>query len=137
MTYGEFINLILNEINPNRIESGHYLDRLVLTYYTSLEEKIPFDFLFVLMNMTLNCSPKERMKLLFMIFTTKKQQEEINDINTTITKEKLIRLVDLLQKTSQLVPESQIIEDDTKYPIQKYRKATAEEMVQKAQEEVK
>jgi len=137
MTYGEFINIILNEIIPKRMKNGHYLDRVILNSYTSLVEKIPFDFLLVLLNMTLDCSPEERIQLLFEIYTPKILQGDINTSNITISKQKVIRLVDLLQQTSQLVPESQIIEDDTKYPIQKYRKATSKEMLRKAQEEVK
>merc|ERR1712150_143171 len=67
------------------------------------------------------------------------QQDKVEkgDKSTTISTQLLLRLVELLQKTCQLVPEAQIVEDNIKYPIQKYRKGTAEEILSKAQKEVK
>ena len=46
-----------------------------------------------------------------------------------MTETDVIKMIDFLQQTCQLVPETQILESETKYPVQEYKVGSPSELM--------
>jgi len=130
------------------IQFGHLLDRVIVSIinkigkdevqYSQIEDEkewLEVRLLLVALSLAMNGSVRERVEALYDILV---EDDEIqgqngsegdetdfpnrNDsMNGSIVKEKdIVKMVDYLQKTCQLVPDGQMIESDTKYPFQEY-----------------
>lgn len=132
------------------IQFGHLLDRVIVSvinkigieevqYSQNEEEKewLEVRLLLVALSLAMNGSVRERVEALYDILVEDEEIQDQNGIevaeidhlsrndddsmNGQIVEEKdIVKMVDYLQKTCQLVPDGQIIESDTKYPIQEY-----------------
>ena len=104
--------------------------------------KIDLSLLLVALCLCLHGNVRDRVEILFEIMRQKQSTNDNsncnnsieNDATTTdesvnaVNKEYVIEMIGHLQKTCQLVPDAQIVESDTKYPVQKYKVGTPLEL---------
>lgn len=112
------------------------------------DDKMDADLLLVILSLAMHCSVRERVEILFEIMLRSQGCDTDHDMsprevivhNNTmygdgkldlsssllllkkqfVREKDIVRMIGHLQVTSQLVPDSQIVESDTKYPIQEY-----------------
>eukprot|EP00957_Ditylum_brightwellii_P060465 4591642-Ditylum_brightwellii.AAC.1 len=158
-TYNEFISVVLRVMRRLKgdaftIELGHLMDRVVIAamevqYSNSgndekgimmkeeqgmVDEKTPLSLLLTALTLALNSTVRDRVSILYQIM---KQQDNTNDIDSSnskgvVSEKMIIQMIDHLQKTCQLVPDSQIIESNVSYPVREYKIGTAKELYFKA-----
>ena len=107
------------------VELGHLLDRAVISALDKEgipeDEQVPLPFLLAALSLTLNSSVSDRITVLY---------ESLQLKNGTVTFDDVLHMVGYLQQTSQLVPDTQVVEGDTKYPAQQYERGTPQQLVQ-------
>mmetsp|Transcript_9868 Transcript_9868/g.12489 ORF Transcript_9868/g.12489 Transcript_9868/m.12489 type:complete len:398 (-) Transcript_9868:220-1413(-) len=150
--YEDFVNVVMNIMKGLKgegftIELGHLLDRVVigllekqeLSHRREDDGKLDLNLLLVALTLCMNGTIRERTEILFdiMTATTIKSPEQSdasngqkNQSNQVVTEKQIIEMVKYLQDTCQLVPDAQIVESETKYPIQEYKVGTPSELVQ-------
>lgn len=137
------------------IQTGHYLDRIVVAaleergegapHVTKLAQNsndLPVALLFAAMAMAMNGSVSDRIRILHEILvmeeeTQKQQQEQMgmmvdgrkNSGADSVPLARVRAMVGYLQETCQLPPDTQIVPTDRKYPTQLWRRATPMDMV--------
>ena len=104
--------------------------------------KVELSLLLVALSLCLNSSVRDRVNLLFEIMVQKQNAEAAKQKQTqTITsnqddtvalsvvdKKYITDMVGYLQQTCQLVPDAQIVQSKTKYPLQQYHVGTPVEL---------
>jgi hypothetical protein len=159
-SYSDFVTFVKQEMQTMKgdeftIQQGYLLDRVVTKIIESnhnlatqsvenkvgkLEEQVDLSnaltlnlsLLFVILSLALHGSVQERIHILFDIMQNDKNL--IGTVSTDLThvdESQIIAMVEYLQQTCQLAPDCQIVESETKYPIQEYRIGTALELVAK------
>ncbi len=122
------------------IELGFLIDRVVAAMledgnmFGVVDEqgRITYNLLLVVLSLAINGSPRERIEILYDILKKDKTWSEEGESDSTspgISEKDVVDMVGYLQKSSQLVPDAQIIESTKKYPIQEYVVASPLEMV--------
>ena len=114
--------------------------------------KLEVSFLLVALTLCLNGNVRDRVEILFDIMTRNQSQiqDHFTDANfnndgqklgdqdnkrsstpkesAIVSKTQIIEMIGYLQASCQLVPDAQIVESDTKYPVQKYAVGTPVEL---------
>jgi hypothetical protein len=131
MTYEEFVTVVRRTMHGLKgehftIELGHYMDRVVLAtlerHNKSSQDAMPVLFWLTLLSLALHSSVPERIQVLYECL-------QLSHDNVNVTVQDVTELVGYLQDTCQLVPDSQIVATETKYPVQQYTTGTAEQLV--------
>ena len=142
------------------IQFGHLVDRVVVAELERVDKEngcdgvdqrkdlmqneLPLSFLYAALSLALHSSVTDRVQALYdtmldetnnndMTSSTNTTDEEESS-TTTVSSDKLIQMIQHLQNTCQLVPESQIVETNSKVPYQTYRVGTGDELVKRARE---
>lgn len=130
MTYAAFVEAVRRVMTQMKgpaftVELGHLIDRVVVAALqkhgrTTLDE-MPVEFWWVALSLALNSSIPERIQILYQVLKEKRERVTIDDVK---------QMVEYLQDTCQLVPDSQILPvPSKKYPLQQYEYASAKELV--------
>ena len=145
MTYDSFVSHVLNVMRNQydekfTIQLGHLLDRVatrniqdqkdnVESFEGDNDGKLDLDLLLTILSLALDSSVADRVDILFQIMQM--QQRSIsNDNDNVVSEAQILRMIDILQRTCQLVPDAQILEtEEQKYPLQQYHVATPNEML--------
>lgn len=128
MTYNEFkdhVMQLMRSIKGDQftIKFGHLMDRVVIAENEN-KKCSDISFFLVVLTLTVNCPIRDRVELLFQIMKTfgdASTKNATTEDKTHVPETDIIKMIDLLQKSCQLVPDTQIIESETKYPIQQYK----------------
>jgi hypothetical protein len=128
VTYADFIaavrrNMVAMKGDNFTIELGHLMDRVVLGAlkrrgHTS-EEPQTLAFWLTTLSLALSTPAVERIQMLYKVM----QEAGSNDHdpeNSTVTVADVQTMVGYLQDTCQLVPDTQVIATEEKYPVQQY-----------------
>lgn len=131
MTYAAFVEAVRRGMvqikGPTMtVELGHLLDRVVVTalqkHNRTTLDAMPMEFWWVVLSLALNSSAAERIQMLYQVLLSKQRER--------VTMEDVTRMVEYLQDTCQLVPDSQIQPVVThKYPLQQYECAAAKDLL--------
>ncbi len=141
--YREFISVVMNIMKGIKgegftIQLGHLLDRVVISILettradsTPDEAKIDLSLLLVVLSLCLNSTVRDRVEILFEVME-RQQNSAVAQTNAsaTVKKHNIIEMIGHLQKTNQLVPDAQIVESETRYPVQKYRVGSPVELTE-------
>ena len=128
-TYQDFVKSVRNTMATLKgpaftIELGHLIDRAVISAFAeqgkSQEEDMPLSFWLTILSMALHSSSNDRIRILY-------EAMEIND--TAVTYVHTQEIIGYLQVSSQLVPDSQVVMSDQKYPTQQYHRGTPSELI--------
>jgi hypothetical protein len=109
------------------IELGHLMDRVVDAALTkqgkTREDEVSLVFLLTALSLAvdLDASVSDRIRVLYEVLQLNK--------GANVTNSDVVEIVGYLQDTSQLTPEAQVIEGDSKIPTQQFKVATAEELI--------
>jgi hypothetical protein len=107
------------------IELGHLVDRAVIGAFEekgmSQEEDMPLSFWIAILSMALHSTSNDRIRLLY-------EGMQVND--EAVTFAQVQEMIGHLQVSSQLVPDSQVIMSEQKYPIQQYHRGTPKQLVE-------
>jgi hypothetical protein len=118
------------------IQLGHLLDRVVLDILQdqglSSQDPQPIAMWMTILSLALHSPVPERMQALFQVLQATSSSNN-NDGNTelsnaAVTMKDARAMVGYLQSSHQLVPDSQVIATEQKYPIQKYAKGKPENL---------
>mmetsp|Transcript_13572 Transcript_13572/g.38869 ORF Transcript_13572/g.38869 Transcript_13572/m.38869 type:complete len:405 (-) Transcript_13572:366-1580(-) len=90
-----------------------------------LKRQLPLPLLFTTLSLALQSDVTSRVRLLFDAL----QKDSASAEEGTVTEADIIKIVDYLQRTCQLVPDAQIVQTETKYPVQTYREGSPAELV--------
>ena len=90
-----------------------------------VERQLPLPLLFTVLSLALQSDVTNRVRLLFGAL----QKDSASAEEGMVTEADIIRMVSYLQTTCQLVPDAQIVQTETKYPIQTYREGSPAELV--------
>lgn len=159
MTYTSFVSHVLRVMRNNydprfTIQLGHLLDRLALKIVQQRQkdssaaatdneddDKLDLDLLLTILSLAMHSTVQERVDILFQIMTSSSSHQQINNNDAKdefASETNMMRMIDHLQKTCQLVSDAQILETKgDKYPTQKYHVATSDEMIALAKESQK
>jgi hypothetical protein len=106
------------------IQLGHLLDRVVIAILKeqnkSEYDELPIKLLLAALSLALNSPVPDRIRILYEILEREDQPVRFSKVRP---------MVGYLQETCQLVPDSEVVETETKYPTIQYRKGTPEELV--------
>ena len=106
------------------IELGHLIDRAVIGALTeqgkSQEEEMPLPFWLAILSMALHSSTNDRIRILY---------EAMESDDSAVTYLHMQEMIGYLQVSSQLVPDSQVVMSDQKYPTQQYHRGTPSELI--------
>ena len=89
------------------------------------KRQLPLPLLFTVLSLALQSDMSNRVRLLFDAL----QKDSASAEEGTVTEADIVKMVDYLQRTCQLVPDAQIVQTETKYPVQTYREGTPTELV--------
>ena len=90
-----------------------------------IKRQLPLPLLFTILSLALQSDVTNRVRLLFGTL----QKDSASAEEGMVTEADIIRMVDYLQRTCQLVPDAQIVQTETKYPFQTYREGSPAELV--------
>ena len=90
-----------------------------------IKRQLPLPLLFTILSLALHSDVTNRVRLLFSAL----QKDSASAEEGMVTEADIIRMVSYLQTTCQLVPDAQIVQTDTKYPVQTYREGSPAELV--------
>jgi len=128
-TYEEFILVVRKQMIQKKgeqftIEFGHLIDRVALGALQRREKEgndvMPISFWLTALTLALNSSVPERIQVLYEIMQL---------TNEKVTVDVVREHVGDLQDTCQLVPDSQVVETDRKYPFQQYKQGKGKDLV--------
>jgi hypothetical protein len=109
------------------IEFGHLMDRVVMAALTKRskteQDEVELAFLLAALSLALDSSVKERIEILY-----EAMQQTETDGQPTV--QDVLDMVGYLQDTCQLVPSSQVVKSDQKYPTQQYHQGSPSELIQ-------
>jgi len=139
------------------IQMGHLIDRVVLTAIDEEDERhatndqidtaghrgnTPFDLSFLLAVLSLAMrtpTVRDRIEVLFDVLHRGHTYHDDDSVHTgddgatgaakVVSTARVRDMVGYLQRTGQLVVDTQIVEDDTKYPFQLYRRGTPDDLM--------
>jgi len=124
------------------IQLGHLLDRVVVSFVQRMEEEgvkdldhedgVELRLLLVALSLAMNGSVRERVEVLYDILKDEENTGGMDielDKAPTVKQSDVVKMVGYLQKTCQLVPDSQIVDSDVKYPAQQYKVGSPAELV--------
>lgn len=137
MTYAAFVEAVRRVMSQMKgpaftVELGHLLDRVVVAalqkHNRTTLDAMPVEFWWGALSLALNSSIPERIQILYQVLKERRERVTVEDVT---------RMVEYLQDTCQLVPDSQILPiPSQKYPLQQYECAAAKELVDwKAQDD--
>lgn len=126
-TYSDFVRAVRLSLSQQKSEEptiylGHELDRVVLSSVRT-DEPQPLLFWMTVLSLALNTTVPDRIQLLYQI--TKNESED-----DRVTIHEVRQLVQYLQDTCQLPPDTQVLPTDQKYPTQQYKRGNARELVE-------
>jgi hypothetical protein len=132
--YDEFVFSVRKTMNTLKgdaftIELGHLMDRVVdaalTTQGKTREDEVSLVFLLTSLSlaMDLDASVSDRIRVLYEALQLGA------DSNGTVTHNDVAEIVGYLQDTSQLTPEAQVVEGDSKIPTQQFKVATPEQLI--------
>jgi hypothetical protein len=128
-TYQDFVHSVRQTMirlkgDSFTVEMGHLMDRVVLgslkDHETESTDPKPLSFWLTLLSLALNSPVPERIQILYQVLQAQDETVTISDVRD---------MVGYLQDTCQLVPDSQVIPTDQKYPIQQYERGTPEKLI--------
>ena len=90
-----------------------------------IKRQLPLPLLFTVLSLALQSDVTNRVRLLFSAL----QKDSASAEEGMVTEADIIRMVSYLQTTCQLVPDAQIVQTETKYPVQTYREGSPAELV--------
>eukprot|EP00557_Chaetoceros_sp_GSL56_P011558 CAMPEP_0176486796 /NCGR_PEP_ID=MMETSP0200_2-20121128/5765_1 /TAXON_ID=947934 /ORGANISM="Chaetoceros sp., Strain GSL56" /LENGTH=446 /DNA_ID=CAMNT_0017883533 /DNA_START=107 /DNA_END=1447 /DNA_ORIENTATION=+ len=107
---------------------------------SSSSQGLELRLLLVVLSLAMNSTVRERVQVLYDILATDSSHDnadadadadaDSDDNKVHVVKEKdIIKMIGYLQKTCQLVPDAQIVESKTKYPVQEYLVGSPRELV--------
>lgn len=109
------------------IQLGHLIDRVVLSalkeHAQSTEDPQPLAFWLTVLLLALNAPVPDRISALYEVLRV-----TTGDNDDVVTLKDARAMVGYLQDTCQLVPDSQIVPTEQKYPIQHYGKGNVGEL---------
>ncbi len=130
MTYPAFVEAVRRVMSSMKgpaftVELGHLIDRVIVAalqkHNRTTLDAMPVEFWWVALSLALNSSTPERIQILYQVLQGRRERVTLQDVT---------RIVDYLQDTCQLVPDSQILPiPSQKYPLQQYECAAAKELV--------
>lgn len=135
VTYADFIaavrrTMIAMKGDNFTIELGHLMDRVVLgalkRHGHTSEEPQTLAFWLTTLSLALSTPAVERIQMLYEVL------QEVGDHdaeNSTVTVADVQAMVGYLQDTCQLVPDTQVIATDEKYPVQQYERGSPKQLV--------
>ena len=152
ITYKEFIDHVMQILKSMKgdeftIKFGHLLDRVVIAASEHSarikhggnidgdEKSSDISFFLVVLSLALNSPIRDRVDILFQIMSrfngTNNEgfKSDVKGNKTVVTETDVIKMIDFLQQTCQLVPETQILESETKYPVQEYKVGSPSELM--------
>jgi hypothetical protein len=129
VTYADFItavrrNMVAMKGENFTIEFGHLIDRVVLGAlkrrgHTS-EEPQTLAFWLTTLSLALSTPAVERIQMLYEVMQDAGTSNDRDPENPTVTVADVQTMVGYLQDTCQLVPDTQVIATEQKYPVQQY-----------------
>jgi hypothetical protein len=112
------------------IELGHLMDRVVMAALNKRskteQDEVDLAFLLAALSLALDSSVKERIEILYEAM----QQQQQTETEGKPTVQDVLDMVGYLQDTCQLVPSSQVVKSDQKYPTQQYHQGSPSELIQ-------
>jgi hypothetical protein len=129
-TYEDFVHSVRRTMSRLKgdaftVELGHLLDRTVISALHDQgkpeDAEVPLTLLLAALSLALNSSVEDRITILFEAMRLKNGNVAYQDVRD---------MVGYLQDTCQLVPDAQVVEAETKYPTQKYKRGTAQQLIQ-------
>ena len=152
-TYLEFVSVVIQKMNKMKgeaftIQLGHIVDRVAIAaiadgddvieisgdagekYFAgsssnTTKAELPLPLLVAMISLALRSTVSDRVRMLFDVMHRTSSCSEEGKVNEA----DVVNMVGYLQRTSQLVPDAQIVATDVKYPAQEYRKGTPAELV--------
>ena len=155
-SYEDFVSVVMTTMRGLKgkeftIQLGHLIDRVAIAAIekeSELEKQIegaiggsasdasemggdptkrqlPLPLLFTVLSLALQSDATNRVRLLFDAL----QKGSTSSEEGTVTEADIVKMVDYLQRSCQLVPDAQIVQTETKYPVQTYREGTPAELV--------
>jgi len=128
-TYSDFIQTVRQSLaRQNRhasLELGHLLDRVVLgalqQQNTTTDQPQSLVFWCTVLSMALNAPVIDRIQVLYKILQMHHSHVTIQEVR---------QMVQYLQDTCQLVPDTQVVLADRKYPTQQYQRGQPHQLVE-------
>lgn len=126
LTYNDFVKSVRTTMSGLKgdaftIELGHLIDRVVVAalqqHGQTTEDPQPMAFWFTVLSLALAAPVPDRIQALYEVLKV------AEDERVTLTSVRA--MVGFLQDTSQLAPDSQVIESGHKYPVQHYDRASS------------
>lgn len=123
LRYADFVNTVRTTMKGLKgdaftIELGHLIDRIVLAslkqHGHSSEDAQPLAFWMAVLTLCLNGTVPERIRALYEALEAKDEGK--------VTLSDVREMVGYLQDTCQLVPDSQVVMSEQKYPVQQYER---------------
>lgn len=158
MEYTEFVSIVMMTMQAIKnegftIQLGHLIDRVLIDIQKKKEaaqdvgmgdrnvhstdgaqnKDVKMDVMLLLTasSLALHSSVKERVEVLYEIM--QKLDDPHRSLKDRVTLSQIEKMIGYLQQTCQLVPDSQIVETNTKYPYQTHRIGKPEELVRMGQ----
>jgi hypothetical protein len=135
VTYSDFIAAVRRTMVGMKgdnftIELGHLMDRVVLgalkRHGHTSEEPQTLTFWLTALSLALSTPAVERIQMLYEVL------QEVGNLdaeNKTVTVADVQAMVGYLQDTCQLVPDTQVVMTETKYPVQQYERGAPKQLV--------
>jgi hypothetical protein len=118
------------------IELGHMIDRLIVEVLTKHnvspeDSTMPVSLFLTALTMAMYSETSDRIRTLYEVLQMEEQRDSNTADNTAngITIAKVRSVVEYLQDTCQLPPDTQIVPTEVKYPAQQWRCGKPEDLV--------
>ena len=139
------------------IELGHLIDRVVIAalqrHNKTTQDRMPLAFWFTVLSLALHSPVPERIQILYQVLQDQAAvtaESTINQVdgdststtdssssnNNKVSIRDVRQMVGYLQDTCQLVPDTQIVPTEEKYPTQQYERGSPEQLVQWEQKQL-
>ena len=128
-SYTDFVHCVRKTMSQMKgpaftVELGHMLDRAVVALLNqrgkSTEDEMPLSLWLATLTLALNSPISDRIQILYEIMELE---------NNPVTFIQIRSMVGYLQETCQLVPDSQIVATDVRFPTQQWRRGKPEDLV--------
>jgi hypothetical protein len=143
-SYNDFVRCVRQTMAKMKgdaftVELGHLIDRLMVEVLndhnaSADDTNMPLSLFFTALSMALYSDARDRIRLLYQILEMEQHQYKQEGSYSGVTIEQVRNMVGYLQETCQLPPDAQIVPTETKYPTQKWRRGTPEDLVPWADE---
>lgn len=150
-SYNEFIDFCKQHLKTN-ITLGHLLDRVIYFRINEMKPKdadeettadetiklnvpFPIDYLLIVFSMSVQCTPEERVTLLYKMGLKNSSVESSNEeeipswSSSGISLTEAEAVVDHLIRSYQIPAEKRVVETGVNWPVKTYREKNAFEMI--------